>query len=649
MASVADNLASKKPWNSLSNAERQAAEDAGYNRASWTAQIGPQQQPQGNSSPPPQGTLFQKLDKLAQDRMPKTETTAGDLEAMANAIKSIRQGTMDVEGNMDAILNMLALEDTLRVDISKTLGMSNEQLMDTVDGLTEAGMSASKFGMTVHDLFETFKGMTQEISRNLFIPPEVTERAALLTKTLEGFDAGKFAEGFDTIGFSLDTAMGKVDETNNAMSEILQTGRQFGVVMEKFLANIGDELKLINTYGFERGVEGLARMVARGQALGLEMSTVTSLADKFFDPEGAIDFAAQMSVIGGAVGDLADPFKLMYMATNDLEGLQEAIADTAASAVYFDKEKNKFSISPEQRRQLKAMAEQMGMSYQDLADTAVRSARRAEVFNQIGDFSDMTETDKELLASMAKIGEGGVAQVKIPGIEEMVDVSNVTEEQMELLRKEGMSDSDVYKQQLTVAEKANQYLAAMDAGIRLLVKEEMGFGADKAIRTETLTQKIANEMPSLSQEQLDALSRGDIESVAQDIEKAGSEGAKQALEQLKKMQAQDAIITKEGITTFDKGDILVAAQAGNVKLGEDLDASIASRTETLNKSIVENTNNTTNTTTMRPLSLKLEGNIDVNNGEARMNGQDFLRLLQMDRGVALETGKLLNDAMSLGA
>ena len=124
MASVADNLASKKPWNSLSNAERQAAEDAGYNRASWTAQIGPQQQPQGNSSPPPQGTLFQKLDKLAQDRMPKTETTAGDLEAMANAIKSIRQGTMDVEGNMDAILNMLALEDTLRVDISKTLGMS---------------------------------------------------------------------------------------------------------------------------------------------------------------------------------------------------------------------------------------------------------------------------------------------------------------------------------------------------------------------------------------------------------------------------------------------------------------------------------------------------------------------------------------------
>ena len=134
-----------------------------------------------------------------------------------------------------------------------------------------------------------------------------------------------------------------------------------------------------------------------------------------------------------------------------------------------------------------------------------------------------------------------------------------------------------------------------------------------------------------------------------EIETTATAAAKQAIEELKLLHANDAIITKDGITTFDKGDILVAAQEGNVKLGEDLDASIASRTETLNKSIVENTNTTTNTTALRPLSLKLEGNIDVNNGEGRMNAQDFLKLLQMDRGVALETGKLLNDAISLGA
>ena len=60
-----------------------------------------------------------------------------------------------------------------------------------------------------------------EVGRKLRISPEVTERAALLTKTLGGFDAGDFAAAFDTIGFSLDKAMGKVDESDNAMSDII--------------------------------------------------------------------------------------------------------------------------------------------------------------------------------------------------------------------------------------------------------------------------------------------------------------------------------------------------------------------------------------------------------------------------------------------
>ena len=38
---------------------------------------------------------------------------------------------------MDVILDMLALEDTLRVDISKSIGMSNQQLFDTIDELND--------------------------------------------------------------------------------------------------------------------------------------------------------------------------------------------------------------------------------------------------------------------------------------------------------------------------------------------------------------------------------------------------------------------------------------------------------------------------------------------------------------------------------
>ena len=368
--------------------------------------------------------VLEYLGEMAETRTPRGRLQPAELEKMMTLMKDGVLSTKEMETKMGTILEMVALEDTLRLGISQKLGMSNEQLFQTIDNMNQGGLEMAKFGITADQLYETFEKIGMTIGRNLSIPQETINRATLLEKTFQGLDMAAMSDAFDSVGYSLGDAIGKVDETDNAMSEIIQTGREFGVVMETFLGQMAGELKLINTYGFERGVEGLSRMVARGQALGLEMGKVTSLAENFLDPEGAIDFAAQMQVIGGAVGDLTDPFKLMYMATNDLEGLQEAIVDTAAASATFDKETNKFIISPGSRRQLRDQAKAMGMDYQELADLAVKSARRAAVFSELEFIGDVSDTDKELIASMAQIGEHGRAQVEIPGIEEMVDVAD---------------------------------------------------------------------------------------------------------------------------------------------------------------------------------------------------------------------------------
>ena len=438
--------------------------------------------------------LWKTLDELNKERTPMSDMSVGDIQEISKIITDIKRGTMVTADNMGKALDLLAYEDTLRLDMSKSIGLSNAQLIDQIELINEAATEGADYGLRANELLAVFKNITQEIGRNLYISPDVMQRTALLTKTLDGFDASKFADAFDTVGMSLDDAVGGIDDADGALTQVIQTGQELGVTMEQFLTDVTGNIKLINTYGFENGVEGLARMVARSQALGLEMSTVTGMAEKFLDPEGAIDFAARMQVIGGAVGDLADPFKLMYMATNDLEGLQDAIVETAAAAVTFDKEKNSFVISPESRRQLRDQAEAMGMSYQELADTAVKSARRAAVFSELEFVGDMSETDKELIASMAQIGEGGTAQIKIPGIEEMVDVANVTDEQMELLRKEGMSDTDIYKQQLTVAERSEQALARIEAAARVQVRRLGGSSTD--VDAMTASQMLANTIPT---------------------------------------------------------------------------------------------------------------------------------------------------------
>ena len=590
------------------------------------------------------------LGEMAEERTPRGRFSTGELEGMMKMMKDGVINLKEMDKHMGTILDMVALEDTLRLGISQKLGMSNEQLFDTIDQMNQAGVEMAKYGITADQIYETFEKIGMTIGRNLSIPQETISRATLLEKTFQGLDMAAMSDAFDTVGYSLGDAIGKVDETDNAMSEIIQTGREFGVVMETFLGQMSGELKLINTYGFERGVEGLARMVARGQALGLEMGKVTSLAENFLDPEGAIDFAAQMQVIGGAVGDLTDPFKLMYMATNDLEGLQEAIVDTAAASATFDKETNKFVISPGARRQLRDQAKAMGMDYQELADVAIKSARRAAVFSELEFVGDMSETDKELIASMAQIGEHGTAQVKIPGIEEMVDVADLTEEQMEKLRKDGMSDSDIYAQQLTTAEKANQYLAALDGGVRTMVRD-MG-GNDREILMKSFSQTMAGKMELLTDEQLDILASGDaqnIKTMLGDLRTDMSDDMwnntmKPALDILGldtggPANADFILRPGEDAIKFRKDDLII----GGTKLDEGLGGDITNRTETLNN-VVNEGNTTVTTGTDTPLlvegTIKFEGNnesanVDINRIIQQLstgNIQQLKKLLQTKLG-----------------
>ena len=436
--------------------------------------------------------IFQKLDTLNKKRVVNEGIDWADAEAMVNVISDMKNGTVDVQKNMDVVLDMLSLEDTLRLDLSKSIGMSNSQLMSTIDHINSASEESAKFGLRANDLLGAFKSITTEVGRNLHIPEEVMTRTALLTKTLDGFDGGKFAEAFDSVGMNLTEAIGEVDNTNSSMSTILQTGRQFGVVMDKFLGSMSGEIKLINKYGFEKGVEGLARMVAKSETLGLSMGSVTTLAEKLLDPEGAIDLAAQLQVIGGAAGDLTDPFKLMYMATNDLEGLQDAIIETASASATFNKETGEFGFSPDQRRQMRDQASAMGLTWEEFSETAIQAAKRTEVFSQLSFTDSMTETDKQLIASMAEIGKDGTAKISIPGITEMVDVANLTDGQMELLRKEGQTDSDIYAQQLTVAEKSEQSLAALETMGRIEMRK-MGVGSDQ-LEAESISQALAKNL-----------------------------------------------------------------------------------------------------------------------------------------------------------
>jgi hypothetical protein len=171
----------------------------------------------------------------------------------------------------------------------------------------------------------------------------------------------------------------------------------------------------MNRFQFEGGVKGLAKMAAQASMLRFDMQQTFNLAERVLDPEGAIDVAAAFQRLGVSAGNLADPFALMNQSINDPSGLQNSLADVAKQFTYFDEKTKTFKINPQGVLTLKEMEQQTGVSAREMSKMGLAAAeldQRLSSINAAG-LKIGSEEDKQYLANIAKMGEGGQYEVKL--------------------------------------------------------------------------------------------------------------------------------------------------------------------------------------------------------------------------------------------
>ena len=387
----------------------------------------------------------------------------------------------------EAYLDILSLTDQFRKDIISDMGMDQGMMTDIIMGITDASDEFTGWALTTNDAMKTLKSTATATGRAFILPEEALVQATKLEK-LYNMDMGAVLAEFDKIGIGSKEA---TDMTNRAVA----TAGRYGATVSKMLPTVQANISKINTYGFKNGVDGLTDMVAKAQVLGFEMSNVLQTADKAFTPEGAIEMASKLQMIGGAAGELLDPFQLMYMAQNDVEGLMDSLTKTAEAAVTFNKETGEFGISPAERLRLKAVADATGTDYTNLADTAVKAAKRTQAIGKLGGIPQLSTADKELIASMSDIDASGEFLVRL-GTEDIQfdDLANTLSEHPEMIdklraqsEKNEMNLEEVNKAQLTVAEA----MAANVAQIQVFLTEMAASG-----RMGTTAQAMAEAIAS---------------------------------------------------------------------------------------------------------------------------------------------------------
>ena len=130
------------------------------------------------------------------------------------------------------------------------------------------------------------------------------------------------------------------------------------------------------------------------------MEEVAGFAEKLITPEGAVEAAAKLQVLGGAWAKIGDPFELMFRARNDIEGLTKDIIDATKETARFDKATGEIKIDPMELHRLREVANVTGISFDELAQSAKEAAKFSKIEADISGRFD--KEDKEYISALAQ-------------------------------------------------------------------------------------------------------------------------------------------------------------------------------------------------------------------------------------------------------
>ena len=384
-----------------------------------------------------EGKLLEKnLKKVKVTNLLMAKGAAEIGKGLAKIPGLIQQGYGKIKG-----LGLFELDKAVKMS-ALSMGVLSKEGKGFSDNLRKSALYSNSLGVGLDVLAKMQADYSEELGRSVVLGEQglkaMTQLSTVVGLGAEG--AAKMSADMDNMGYS-------AEKTRDFVNETLNDAHKMGLNASKVIKNISGNMKMLNKYNFKGGVKGLAKMAETTAKLGVDMSFATGMADKLFDIEGAVDMSAQLQVMGGEWSKLADPFKLMYMARNDMEGLTAALGKAAESSVHFNKENGEFEISAMEMHRLRKVAEQMGVSYEELAQAGKNAAKFTKIKSQMNFSIGGSEEDKQLAEYLTNKGfiEDGKAKITIGSDKKLL--STLSESDKKILR-------DQVKEQQNIEERA---------------------------------------------------------------------------------------------------------------------------------------------------------------------------------------------------
>jgi hypothetical protein len=340
---------------------------------------------------------------------------------------------------------------------AKTMGRTSEISLALKQNLNASYGAIVDLGGKMSDAVDMQEGLFEASGRNLILLKSQAKEL-FAASSVSGIGSDKLQESFYDVGM-------EVAHIGENMFKISEVANQMGVNAQTVSATVTGNLDKLNRYGFANGVEGLAKMAGKAQALKFDVTETFNLAENLMSPEKAIEVAASIQRLGGAATALTDPLKLMDLAQNDVGGLQDEIAKLAQQYTFFDEKTQSFQIMKGAKGQLREVAAALDIDRGEFEKLALASANVNKKMSEMRLGFDASKEDKELLANLSQLENvaGGGKEYKVTyfdkdGTEQTKRLADIKTRDLEIIKENnkakniGDKDDPAGKQLIKMAE-----------------------------------------------------------------------------------------------------------------------------------------------------------------------------------------------------
>jgi hypothetical protein len=345
----------------------------------------------------------------------------------------------------------------------KSLGLGSESSKLMTKSFKEALPTVLEMGLSQEDLGRVYETMAENSGRITPISKEDAEAIASVAAGtgMMASDAASMGESFSLMGVS-------ATEMEESLMETYKSAQSMGLNATKVIKTLQTNMSSMQSYSFAGGVKGMTEMAKQAVKMRLDVSDVLAMSDKFYQPEAAIEAAANLQMLGGDIAEaFGDPFETMYLARNKPEELAKKVGEMTENMMQFNEETGEYEFPAEVRMQLQSAGEQLGINTDKMIEMARQTSKIKDIkmkFNMSG----LDEDVKDSLASLATFDKTtGEYVIKHDGKELGLDSINegMAEEIMKANQSEEQTFRDIAVNTQTMSEKMTNFLESQKARV----------------------------------------------------------------------------------------------------------------------------------------------------------------------------------------